>query len=259
MAAPRTLTNLVMFFLFAITTIANLSHAAVNKRALVLSKASEDTIVTNVLIANSIPYDVVYVDSTGLTAPLTLTSGSVGQYALIVMTSKFVFNYNGLWYPSLNGTALTNIYTYLATYGARLVQLGDNPDPALGVTAVGTGADNGQNIIYADATLATNANHAPTLALSTAGTSTCGTLGTLWLSWGLQISFAPFSGPFNYNQKVLVLSKPDEGNSSTIILQAYGIPFDLLIVPATGVTTFALENAPTFGLYSLIVMTSPLT
>ncbi|KAJ3317489.1 hypothetical protein HDU76_001159 [Blyttiomyces sp. JEL0837] len=284
-----------LFLLIALIIIANVAHAVTSKKVLILSKAGEETVATSVLVANNVPYDVVYVDANGPTAPFPLLDDTTPTNTV---------------YTSLNGTTLTRIYTYLSIYGGRLVKLGDAPDAALGVTAIGSGADNGQNIIFANGTLAILANQAPNAKFSTTAlfhypsrisnstiaspamyfdvgpapynnktvaaavikhpkgfmqlsfylpfaswSSTSMSLGPVWLSWGQQISLFK---TFTYDQRVLVLSKAEQLNISTIILQGYGIPYDVQIATTAGVPAFTLEKTPGHGLYSLIVMTSPL-
>ncbi|KAJ3282778.1 hypothetical protein HDU76_008589, partial [Blyttiomyces sp. JEL0837] len=157
--------SLVAFLLIAASTI-NVS-AIVNRKALVLLQQNEDTTVPDLLTFNNVDFDSVPVDSKGLKYPVELAvNATVGKYCLIIMTSRFLFLYDGLWLPSLNGTALDNIHNYLATYGAKLIILGDAPNATLGVSPVynNTGIDNAQNIIFADvnSTYAIEA-HIPTI------------------------------------------------------------------------------------------------
>ncbi|KAJ3329733.1 hypothetical protein HDU76_007252 [Blyttiomyces sp. JEL0837] len=300
---------------------------SLGQRALIISKAGDETPVISTLGSYGTPYDIVFVDGNGFTSALpTLTAGT---YQMIVMTGTFIFPKTDatgetLWLPSINETSLKPITTYLSNFNARLVKLNDAPDANLGtVPATGAGYDNGQNVIFADATatskFAKDANLQPGIALSTAGlyhvpasitnttlaspvllfdilpptlttttiaaaliqnptgglnyfqqlsfylpfaswSVTSQNLNQVWYSWGMSKSLAPVDTPVTVGQKVLVLTKPTEANTSTIILQAYGIPFDVVEVPMAGLAgNLTLQSNANTGIYNLIVMTSALT
>ncbi|KAJ3301653.1 hypothetical protein HDU76_005683, partial [Blyttiomyces sp. JEL0837] len=78
-------------------------------------------------------------------------------------------------------------------------------------------------------------------------------LNSVWYAWGMNINLTPADISGSVEQRVLILTKPSEANTSTIILQAYGIPYDVVEVPQTGLAGSLILQADSFtGLYSLI-------
>ncbi|KAJ3278777.1 hypothetical protein HDU76_009743, partial [Blyttiomyces sp. JEL0837] len=149
-------------------------------KALVISKAGDETLITKTLTSYNTPYDIVYVDSTGFTTPLpTLSSGTSCVYQMVITTSTFPYatiqpDGTTIWGSSLNDTSMQPIYTYLSTYNLRLIKINDVPDPSLGVGSAtsGSGFDNGQNIVFDGVNggdFANMANLQQSLALSSAG------------------------------------------------------------------------------------------
>ncbi|KAJ3315536.1 hypothetical protein HDU76_002165 [Blyttiomyces sp. JEL0837] len=145
----------------------------VDQRVLVLTKPNEGNVSTIILQAYGIPYDVVEVPIAGISGNLTLQSGTTtGLYNLIVMTSALTYPYvvNGQtqYNSALTKAQMAFIYAYQVAFNARLVNLADFPDPATGVTALGSSGD-AQNIVFTDYTFATAAGLQPSLSVSSAG------------------------------------------------------------------------------------------
>jgi hypothetical protein len=83
-------------------------------------------------------------------------------------------------------------------------------------------------------------------------------LGKMWLSWVSNGAFPPSAKPlasFSIQQKVLVVSFPqDDMKAVSIILKAYSMPFDQVILGQNSIPP--MEKVPnSVGAYSLVVLT----
>ena len=92
-----------------------------------------------------IPYELLIIPQGGATLPVLTSSNSTGNYGGIVVLSEVSYkNSAGVFVSALTSDQWNTLYSYQASFGARMVRLDVNPSSASGTKAMGTCCDDTQ-------------------------------------------------------------------------------------------------------------------